>query len=511
MRNKDEKTILPNNFILRDRFKIIRHLGGREINNLYMTKDLIKKNYWVVKELINTFVSPQERNEAITQFEFEAKLLMELEHPELPKLEDYFEQDGKHYLVMEYIEGDRLETIIEEASGFLDEIQVIDWGRKLCNVLYYLHSQRPNPIIFRDLSPENVMLTDNDEIKLIDFGISKIFDPQTKTIAIAKSINPHFSPLEQYSTRLTDTRSDIYSLGATLYYAITKTLPIDAIDRSIGKLPLKPPKHFNKNISDEFNNIILKAMDLNREDRYQTVEEMKADLDGIYNKLHPHGDSYENNVLESNETKEIKKEKEIRTLEALRKNPYYVKFLSKKFYPVPLLIIFILIIYLFLNINNKRYFITCTFDNRHDAGKLSSLLKSKGYEVKISSNEKPYIIIEEGYRIAAKFEKGKSNKKLSDISTYLQKKGIDFLLYNLKNEGKILVIAEDFKDKKEAEIRLKELNIKGLNVESCGFFIGKKPFYSVIILIKNAGENKNILDFLTSKGYNPEKGYIKNR
>ncbi len=504
MRNKDEKVILPNNFILRDRFKIIRHLGGREINNLYMTKDLIKKNYWVVKELINTFISSEERQEAIKQFEFEAKLLMELDHPELPKLEDYFEQDGKHYLVMEYIEGDGLETIIEETPGFLDEIQVIDWGRKLCNVLSYLHSQKPKPIIFRDLSPENVMLTDNDEIKLIDFGISKIFDPQTKTIAIAKSINPHFSPLEQYSTRLTDTRSDIYSLGATLYYAITKTLPMDAIDRSIAKLPLKPPKHFNKNISDEFNNIIFKAMNLNREERFQSVEEMKAELDSVYSRLKPEETCYETNILETCDTREIKEE--IKPEKPEKSSS--IKFLSPRFYLLPLLILFIVLICLFLNNHNKASVITCNFDDRGDAVKLFFLIKSKGYEGKISSADNCHIILEEGFRIAGKFEKYKSSGDLQQISTYLQKKGINFLLYNLKNEGKILVISEDFKEKKEAEIRLKKLNIKGLNVEPCGFFIGKKPLYSVIISIKKPGDRKNILDFLLSKGYNPEKGYM---
>ncbi|MEQ8222974.1 MAG: serine/threonine-protein kinase [Candidatus Eremiobacterota bacterium] len=504
MRNNDEKVILPNNFILRDRFKIIRHLGGREINNLYMTKDLIKKNYWVVKELINTFISSEERQEAIKQFEFEAKLLMELDHPELPKLEDYFEQDGKHYLVMEYIEGDGLETIIEETPGFLDEIQVIDWGRKLCNVLSYLHSQKPNPIIFRDLSPENVMLTDNDEIKLIDFGISKIFDPQTKTIAIAKNINPHFSPLEQYSTRLTDTRSDIYSLGATLYYAITKTLPMDAIDRSIGKLPLKPPKHFNKNISDELNNIIIKAMSLNKEERYQSVEDMKREFDSIYRKLKPHETGYETNVLESSNTGEIKKE--IKSHKSVNSSNH-IKFLSPKVYLLPVLVLVILFIFLFLNRHNKDYVFICNFDNNGDASKLVFLLKSKGYDGKISCNGNPRIILEEGFRIVSTIEKGKSSGELNRLSTCLKKKGVSFLIYNLKNEGTILVISENFKNKKAAEGKLKKLDIKGLNVETCGFFIGNKPVYSVTISIKNQGERNNILDFLRSKGYNPEKGY----
>ncbi|MEQ8192581.1 MAG: hypothetical protein ABRQ39_31740, partial [Candidatus Eremiobacterota bacterium] len=265
----------------------------------------------------------------------------------------------------------------------------------------------------------------------------------------------------------------------------------------------KPPKHFNKNISDEFNNIIFKAMSLNREERYQSVEEMKSELDRIYAKLKPQGKIYETNVLEEDEPEEVKKEIKSQKPE----HPSYVKLLSPKFYVLPLLILFILLLCLLFSRNNNSFVITCNVDDRDDAVKLSSLLKSKGYEGKISVNENPRIILEEGYRIAGRFEKRKAVEEIPEVSAYLQEKGKKFLLYNLKNEGKMLVISENFKNKKEAERMFKELNIKGLNVEPCGFFIGKKPSYSVTVLIKKTGDGKNILDFLVSKGYNPEKGY----
>jgi len=125
-----------------------------------------------------------------------------------------------------------------------------------------------------------LILTKEDAVKLVNFGISKIFDPHSRTLAVAKTISPHFSPIEQYAM-VTDARSDIYSLGATLYYIATKSLPIDAIDRSMNNVPLKFCREFNKSISLELEGVILKAMELDKEDRYQSAEEMMADLKKI--------------------------------------------------------------------------------------------------------------------------------------------------------------------------------------------------------------------------------------
>jgi serine/threonine protein kinase len=130
------------------------------------------------------------------------------------------------------------------------------------------------------LKPENLILTKDKSIKLINFGISKLFDPHSRTLAVAKTITPHFSPIEQYAM-VTDARSDLYSLGATLYYIATKVLPVDAIDRSMNNVPLKFCREFNKSISLELEGTILKSMELDKEDRYQSAEEMMKTLKEI--------------------------------------------------------------------------------------------------------------------------------------------------------------------------------------------------------------------------------------
>ena len=158
------------------------------------------------------------------QFKSEARILHHLRHPNLPRVYDFFEDDGRHYLVMDYIEGQTLEAMLE--NGPLSEAQVGEVARTLCEVLAYMHAQRP-PVIFRDLKPANVMVETSGHLKLIDFGIAKMFEAseQNRTHTLIRSAGtPGFAAPEQYGAG-TDERSDIYSLGATLYCCITGVTP----------------------------------------------------------------------------------------------------------------------------------------------------------------------------------------------------------------------------------------------------------------------------------------------
>jgi serine/threonine protein kinase len=269
--------ILSEGAMLNNRIQINKCTDSTEFCRNYLGFDTKTNTKVIVKELVDVFDSNVKREQAAKQFQIEASILTGLVHPSIPKFRDYFEENGKRYIIMDHVEGKSLFDAVKETKGFLDEKLIIQWGMDLCDVLNYLHTRKPNPVIFRSMNPNNVISSQDKSLKLVDFGISKIFAPETKTMAVAKTTNPNFSPIEQYAG-LTDARSDIYSLGATLYYIVTKTLPMDALDRSINDSPLTPCREINSSLSRELETIIIKAMELNKEGRYQTALEMQQSL-----------------------------------------------------------------------------------------------------------------------------------------------------------------------------------------------------------------------------------------
>ena len=230
------------------------------------------KRIVAIKEMSDAQLSAQQKTQAIQDFRKEADLLVELNHPNLPNVSDFFEEVDKAYLVMEFVEGKTLEKVQEEKQGPLDERTVMRWAAQLCEVLYYLHT-RPQPIIFRDLKPSNVMVTAAGQIKLIDFGIARIFKTTgTKDTTLLGSQG--YAPLEQYGRGQSDARSDIYALGATLYDLLTNNLPADSPSRRINPQIFVTPRQLNPGISLATEAIILKAMADEPKDRYQSAEEM---------------------------------------------------------------------------------------------------------------------------------------------------------------------------------------------------------------------------------------------
>ena len=278
MRGPDGELVLDT--ILQERYKITDIANKSPGSRTYKCIDLKRNRSIFLKEMIATFTDPSLRQQAIEQFKCEAKILFKLRHENLPRFEDYFDYEGNRYLTFEYIEGKRLHEIIESMPGFLPESQVVEWGIELCEVLYYLHNTKPNPVIFRDLSPQSTLLSEDEKLKLIDFGIAKIYDADAKTMGIAKTMTPHYSPIEQHAGT-TDERSDIYSLGATLYYLICKTPPMDCVERIIDDEPMDPPSKYNPHMSKGLENVILKAMEVDKKDRYQKIEDMQAELKKI--------------------------------------------------------------------------------------------------------------------------------------------------------------------------------------------------------------------------------------
>jgi serine/threonine protein kinase/ABC-type sulfate transport system substrate-binding protein len=259
---------------LAGRYRIVGMIGRGGFGAVYKARDehFPSKPFVAVKEMSDSQLSPAEKAKALQDFHNEADLLVQLKHPNLPNVSDVFEEGGKAYLVMEFIEGKTLATIQDEQNDPLDERQVMGWALQLCAVLHYLHT-RPQPIIFRDMKPTNVMVTAQGEIKLIDFGIARIFKAAVKKDTTLLG-SQGYAPLEQYGRGQSDARSDIYALGATLYDLLTKELPADSPSRRVNPALFTPLRQLNPRISPAVEAIILKAMAEDPPNRYQTVVDM---------------------------------------------------------------------------------------------------------------------------------------------------------------------------------------------------------------------------------------------
>jgi len=256
------------------RYRIVAMIGKGGFGAVYKATDerIQAKRVVAIKEMSDAQLSPSEKAKALQDFLNEANLLVQLKHPNLPNVSDVFEEGGKAYLVMEFIEGKTLEAVQEEQPDPLDERLVMGWALQLCAVLHYLHT-RPQPIIFRDMKPANVMVTADGEIKLIDFGIARIFKAAVKKDTTLLG-SQGYAPLEQYGRGQSDARSDIYALGATLYDLLTREQPSDSPSRRVNPALFSTPRQLNPRISPAVEAVILKAMAEDPQDRYQTAIEM---------------------------------------------------------------------------------------------------------------------------------------------------------------------------------------------------------------------------------------------
>jgi len=231
---------------------------------VYLAMDLKLHGPCAIKENLDT--SP----EAERQFEQEASILFNLKHPGLPRVFDFFSLSGKgSYLAMDFIEGDNLETLLEDEKKPLPEKKVLEWLQQICNALTYMHNQ-PLPIVHRDIKPANIKITPEGQAVLVDFGISKVYKKSQLTTLGAMAATPGYAPIEQYGRGRTDIRTDVYALGATAFTLLTNTVPPDSPDRFAGT-PLPNPLDLNGQISLQVANAIIKALDIDPDRRFQSV------------------------------------------------------------------------------------------------------------------------------------------------------------------------------------------------------------------------------------------------
>ena len=270
---------LQMNSILQSRYRISGILGVGGMGSVYLARDLRFPNVIrnvAVKEMLNMQADPALRELTLKNFGRESDVLASLNHPAVPEIYDYFATRDRAYLVMEYIDGKDLEVYVTQTSDFLPVEMVRKWAIELCDILGFLHTHQPDPIIFRDVKPSNIMIDKQGRVRLIDFGIAKPFQPNTQVKATLIGTEGYSAP-EQYRGEASPA-SDIFALGATLHHLLTKRDP--RVEAPF-TFPERPIRVANPKVSPEFEAIVMKALNTERRDRYQSASDMKAALEAL--------------------------------------------------------------------------------------------------------------------------------------------------------------------------------------------------------------------------------------
>lgn len=253
--------------VLQNRYRIESVLGQGGMGTVYLAKDIrLDDRLCVVKELRDDFYRDEDKQRALTFFDREARMLARLKHGNIVQVSDYFSEQGKYFLVMEYVDGENLHSIMQKREGEpFDENQVVSWAIEICDVLSYLHAQDP-PVIYRDLKPSNIMINADGQLKLVDFGIARKIEADDENTRV---VSAGYSPPEQY-WGAANIHSDIYSLGATMCFLLTGADPE----------PLKSnsPREKNPEVSEYMDSVVQKCMTQESAQRYKTARELREAL-----------------------------------------------------------------------------------------------------------------------------------------------------------------------------------------------------------------------------------------
>ena len=260
--------------VLRDRYQVSKIIGQGGMGCIYLADDQrLDGRQCAVKEVEYDRLLPEDMlEEAREQFQREATVLARLDHPNLPKVSDFFSIGERDYLVMDFVPGKDLRQLMMEAranNAFIPEKDVLEWANQLADALLYLHTQE-QPIVHRDIKPSNLKLTPSGLVKLVDFGLVKMLAPGEVTITILQGQGTAlYTPLEQYGgdSGHTDARSDIYAFGGTLYHLLTNQPPVNVRDRFLNPGSLPRVRDINPEISVRTERAIHWALQLHPEDR----------------------------------------------------------------------------------------------------------------------------------------------------------------------------------------------------------------------------------------------------
>ena len=271
--------MLKKGLVLKDRYEIINTIGQGGMGNVYLAEDkLLKGRKCAVKEVeYQQTVGKTLIKQAREQFLREATILARLDHPNLPKVSDFFSIENSDYLIMDFVPGEDLRKRMLQAkqnNEFIPVKTVLTWAQQIADALAYLHNQNP-PILHRDIKPSNLKIMPSGLIKLVDFGLVKVLAPGDVTITVIQGQGTAlYTPLEQYGggDLHTDIRSDIYAFGATLYHLLTNSPPIGAKEMFLDPLSFVKPSDINRHIQSSVEKAILWAMELHPDQRPNNID-----------------------------------------------------------------------------------------------------------------------------------------------------------------------------------------------------------------------------------------------
>jgi outer membrane protein assembly factor BamB/tRNA A-37 threonylcarbamoyl transferase component Bud32 len=269
--------LLQAGVMLQARYQVLDTLGVGGFSSVYRARDMhfpTVTRLCAIKEMVHMNRDPKVQELATYSFEREASILATLDHPAVPDVYDYFTEEDRGYLILEYINGLDLEAYLNENDALIPAETVVDWALQLCDVLDYLHKHKPQPVVFRDLKPSNIMLDRHSRVRLIDFNIAKIFQTGLKGTMIGTE---GYSPPEQYRGEASPA-GDIYSLGATFHHVLTRQDPRTEPPFSFAE---RPVSSINSTVSPALEAIINRCLSYDVAERYQRVSELREALQAV--------------------------------------------------------------------------------------------------------------------------------------------------------------------------------------------------------------------------------------